>query len=93
MATAGFVEVLSFPFASVEDLDKMGVPAGDERRRLNRIVNPLAETAPYLRTTLLPGLFAAVARNRSRGNDDLALFEAGSVFFAGDPPRRRRARR
>ncbi len=57
---SGFVEVLSFPFASVADLDRMGVPAGDERRRLNRIVNPLAETTPYLRTSLLPGLFAAV---------------------------------
>ena len=65
----------------------MGVPAGDERRRLNRIVNPLSETTPYLRTSLLPGLFAAVARNRSRGTDDLALFEAGSVFFARDPLR------
>ena len=85
LATAGFVEVLSFPFASVADLDQMGVPAGDERRRLNRIVNPLAETTPYLRTSLLPGLFGAVNRNRSRGNDDLALFESGSVFFANDP--------
>ena len=85
LATAGFVEVLSFSFASVEDLDKMAVPAGDERRRLNKIVNPLSETAPYLRTSLLPGLFAAVARNRSRGTEDLALFEAGSVFFAARP--------
>ena len=33
-------------------------------------------------TSLLPGLFAAVQRNTSRGNDDLALFEAGRVFFA-----------
>ena len=30
---------------------------------------------------MLPGLFAAVQRNTSRGNDDLALFEAGPVFF------------
>jgi phenylalanyl-tRNA synthetase beta chain len=87
LATAGFVEVLSFPFVSVADLDRMGVPVGDERRRLNKIINPLSETAPYLRTSLLPGLFGAVARNRSRGNDDLALFESGSVFFASDPLR------
>ena len=64
----------------------MGVPADDRRRRLSKIVNPLSEASPYLRTSMLPGLFAAVARNRSRGNDDLALFEAGSVFFANDPP-------
>ena len=83
LADAGFVEVLTFPFASSEDLDRMGVPADDDRRALMRLANPLAETAPYLRTSVLPGLFAAVARNTSRGNDDLALFEAGSVFFAG----------
>jgi phenylalanyl-tRNA synthetase beta chain len=86
LAARGFVEVLSFPFASATDLDLMGVPADDPRRRLNKIVNPLSEANPYLRTSLLPGLFAAVARNRSRGNDDLALFETGSVFFAHDPP-------
>src|SRR5215204_353386 len=85
LAARGFVEVLSFSFASIADLDAMGVPSDDQRRRLNKIVNPLSEASPYLRTSLLPGLFAAVARNLSRGNDDLALFEAGSVFFAGDP--------
>jgi phenylalanyl-tRNA synthetase beta chain len=85
LAARGFVEVLSFPFASATDLDLMDVPADDPRRRLNKIVNPLSEASPYLRTSMLPGLLAAVARNRSRGNDDLALFEAGSVFFANDP--------
>ena len=85
VVAAGFVEVLSFPFIAVEELDKLGVPAGDRRRRLNRIANPLAETSPYLRTTLLPGLFGAVARNRSRGNDDLAMVETGSVFYAAEP--------
>jgi len=85
LAARGFVEVLSFPFASVADLDAMRVPVDDQRRRLNKIVNPLSETSPYLRTTLLPGLFTAAVRNISRGNDDLALFEAGLVFFAADP--------
>lgn len=82
LSDAGFVEVLTFPFGNVEDLDRMSVPADDERRALVRLANPLAETSPYLRTAILPGLFAAVGRNTSRGNDDLALYEAGSVFFA-----------
>ncbi len=85
LAARGFVEVLSFSFASIADLDAMGIPSDDQRRRLNKIVNPLSEASPYLRTSLLPGLFAAAVRNLSRGNDDLALFEAGSVFFADDP--------
>ncbi len=84
LADAGFVEVLTFPFCAAEDLDRMGIAADDRRRSLVRLANPLAETAPYLRTSILPGLFAAVGRNTSRGNDDLALYEAGSVFFAGN---------
>lgn len=80
---AGFVEVLTFPFMAAEELDRLGVPAEDSRRRTVRLANPLAETAPLMRTTMLPGLLAAIARNTSRGNDDLALFETGSVFLAG----------
>ncbi len=83
LAGNGFVEVLSFPFAAVEELDRLAVPADDARRRLVRLANPLSETTPYLRTSLLPGLLGAATRNLSRGNDDLALFESGSVFFAG----------
>jgi len=84
LARAGFVEVLTFPFSSVGELDALGVPAADARRRTVRLANPLADTAPLMRTTLLPGLFAAVQRNTSRGNDDLALFEAGHVFLASE---------
>lgn len=79
---AGFVEVLTFPFASVEDLDRMHVPTSDPRREMVFLANPLAETQPGLRTSMLPGLFAAATRNMSRGNDDLALLEVGPVFFA-----------
>jgi phenylalanyl-tRNA synthetase beta chain len=85
LATSGFVEVLTIPFLSIDELDRLGIAADDERRRLNRILNPLSDASPYLRTTILPGLLAAAARNRSRGIDDLALFESGSVFFANDP--------
>ena len=77
---AGFVEVLTLPFSSDDDLAKLSLPEGDERLAAVRLANPLADTQPYLRTTLLPGLFAAVNRNTSRSQDDLALFEVGSAF-------------
>lgn len=86
LAATGLVEVLTFPFLASEELDTMGVPAEDPRRALVRLANPLAETAPSLRTTLLPGLFAAAVRNASRGLDDVALFEIGSVFRAQTNP-------
>lgn len=81
LVDAGLVELLTLPFLASSELDALAIPANDERRQLVRLANPLAETSPYLRSTLLPGLFAAVARNTSRGNDDLSLFETGSVFY------------
>ncbi|WP_316669542.1 phenylalanine--tRNA ligase subunit beta [uncultured Propionibacterium sp.] len=82
VARAGFVEVITLPFIGAGELDRLGLPDDADQRRLVKLANPLADTAPYLRTSLLPGLFAAVRRNTSRGQDDLAVFEAGSVFWA-----------
>ncbi|AQP46651.1 phenylalanine--tRNA ligase subunit beta [Tessaracoccus aquimaris] len=81
VAALGFTEVLSLPFAATDELDQLGVPETDPRRSLVRLANPLSETHAYLRTSLLPGLFAAVARNTSRSMGDLALFEQGRVYF------------
>ena len=54
-----------------------------------RVSNPLSEELPLLRTTLLPGLLRALARNVSRGQSDVAIFEIGSVFLpSGDGPAR-----
>lgn len=82
LVASGFVEVLSLPFAADTDLDRLGIKTEDVRRRLVRLANPLADTAPYLRTTLLPALLGAVARNASRGLSDVAVHEVGLVFRA-----------
>lgn len=81
---AGFVEVLTLPFVGPEELSKLGLTSQDPRQQVIKLANPLADTQPYLRSTLLPGLFAAVARNHARSQDDLTLFECGSVFRAGE---------
>ncbi|SDB91999.1 phenylalanyl-tRNA synthetase beta subunit [Raineyella antarctica] len=86
LPTAGFTEVLSFPFIAVDDLDRMGVPADDARRDVVTVANPLSDVQPKLRTTLLPGLFGAVARNTSRSLDDLALYEQGAIFRGTERP-------
>ncbi|QGF24867.1 phenylalanine--tRNA ligase subunit beta [Raineyella fluvialis] len=86
LPAAGYTEVLSFPFVAVDDLDRMGIPADDRRRDLVRLANPLSDLQPALRSSLLPGLFGAVARNTSRSLDDLALYEQGSVFRGASRP-------
>jgi phenylalanyl-tRNA synthetase beta chain len=76
----GYVEVISSPFTSVLDFDKLQLPAGDQRRDAVRLANPLSEDEPLMRTTLLPGLFRTVARNLGRGFSDVSLYEFGIVF-------------
>ncbi|MCI0415926.1 phenylalanine--tRNA ligase subunit beta [bacterium] len=46
-----------------------------------RIINPLSEIAPALRTSLLPGLQESVAYNLRHRNEDVRLFEIGRVFL------------
>jgi phenylalanyl-tRNA synthetase beta chain len=65
-------------------LDALGLPDDDPRRQAVLVRNPLSEEEPALRTTLLPGLLATLARNLSRGQRDLALFEHGAVFPGSD---------
>ncbi|MFB7449396.1 phenylalanine--tRNA ligase subunit beta [Streptomyces sp. NPDC056194] len=80
LAGAGYVEALNYPFIGEQALDQLGLDADDDRRRLVKLVNPLSDEEPALRTTLLPGLLGALRRNDSRGSHDLALFETGLVF-------------
>jgi phenylalanyl-tRNA synthetase beta chain len=80
LAEAGYVEAPSYPFVGTPALDALGLPDDDLRRSVVVVRNPLSEEEPALRTTLLPGLLATLARNLSRGQRDLALFEHGTVF-------------
>jgi phenylalanyl-tRNA synthetase beta chain len=80
LAEAGYVEIHAEPFATAKDADSLALPPRDERRPAVRIANPLSEDEPFLRTTLLPGLLRALARNVGRGFTDVALYESGLVF-------------
>ena len=80
LAGAGYVEVLNYPFIGEAVLDGLGLDADDDRCRTVLLANPISDEEPALRTTLLPGLLAALRRNVGRGNTDVALFEQGLVF-------------
>lgn len=83
LAGQGLVEVISFPFVGEAALDRLGLPADDERRRLLRLANPLSAEEPYMTTTLLPGLLGQLARNVGRGATSAALFETATVTLPG----------
>ncbi|HEY1690443.1 MAG TPA: phenylalanine--tRNA ligase subunit beta [Solirubrobacteraceae bacterium] len=77
----GLYEVLGWTFASPALADKLRLPV-DHVLRSGAVAleNPLSEEQALLRTTLIGSLLDIAARNRSRGVDDLHLFEVGTVF-------------
>ncbi|MGW1890845.1 phenylalanine--tRNA ligase subunit beta [Streptomyces sp. NPDC002004] len=87
LAGAGYVEAPTYPFIGEQVFDQLGLAADDPNRRVVKLVNPLSDEEPALRTTLLPGLLAALRRNDGRGSHDLALFETGLVFHPRDEQR------
>ena len=85
LAEHGLVEVLSYPFVAPSRHDDLGLPVDDPRRTALRLVNPISDEQPLLRTSLLATLVDVARRNLSRGVRDLALFEIGRVYRpAGD---------
>jgi phenylalanyl-tRNA synthetase beta chain len=79
LAESGLVEVLSYPFVGTEQLDALRLPADDDRRRAIRLVNPMSDEQPFLRTNLRVTLLDTARRNVSRGASDVAIFELGLV--------------
>ena len=73
---AGFVEVLNYPFLSSSQNSWFG------QGSVVTLENAMQSEFSELRTSLLPGLIGAAARNLSRGSTDLAIIEEGSVFLA-----------
>ena len=78
LAEHGLTQVLSYPF--IGDVhDRLGLPADDPRRTTLRLLNPLADDAPAMRTSVLDTLVDTARRNVGRGASELAVFEIGLV--------------
>lgn len=81
MVRFGANEVINYGFISPKEWDKLNLPADSSLRETVNILNPLNEEQSIMRTTLLPGMLKTAARNISRRNQDLLLFEQGGVFL------------
>jgi len=81
LAAAGAHEAITFGFQSVERNLALGVAASDRRSQPIALRNPMSVDQAVMRTSLIPNLVAAVARNQSHNRPDVALFEVGSVFL------------
>jgi phenylalanyl-tRNA synthetase beta chain len=80
LADLGLSEAITYPFGPERWTEDFGLDDGGVR-----VENPLSAEGGFLRTSMLPGLLDAMARNRAFGARGGELFELGSVFFADVP--------
>jgi phenylalanyl-tRNA synthetase beta chain len=83
IAACGLYEILGWSFSAPGLPERLGIPPEDPRSHAVRILNPMSEEQSFLRTTLLGSLLDNVRRNRSRGLEDVRLWERGAIYLAG----------
>jgi len=81
LINAGLDEVVTYSFTR-QDRD---IQWGSAEHSI-RILNPLREELAVMRTSLVPSLLEVAARNVSRRNTDIAVFEIGSVYLGKEQP-------
>ncbi|MDP4095491.1 phenylalanine--tRNA ligase subunit beta [Paenibacillus sp. P96] len=78
----GWQEIISYSFIHP---DRTGLyPALTEGSHPVALAMPMSEDRSMLRTSIIPQLLDAAVYNMNRKQEDLALFEIGSVFFSGE---------
>lgn len=77
----GLNEAISYSFVSPKVFDKILLPKDSGLRNAVTIKNPLGEDFSIMRTTTIPSMMEALARNYSRNNEEVKLFEIGKVYL------------
>lgn len=80
LAGLGLDEIVTYSFISKKHCDLLRWAEDDVRRQQIPISNPLSEEISVMRTSLLPCMLSTMRSNVSHHQQDLAFFEASTVF-------------
>lgn len=80
MLALGLSEIMTYSFFSPKAYDKILLPQQDIQRNSVTISNPLGEDTSIMRTTALPSMLEALARNYNNRNSSVMLFELASEY-------------
>ena len=77
----GLNEILTYSFVSPRGVDKINLPADDEKRNFVKIMNPLGEETSVMRTILIPNMLDVISTNISHKVEEVSAFECGNTFI------------
>lgn len=78
----GYSEFMTYSFVSPSSYEKANY--NEDEKNIIRILNPLGEDYSIMRTTIVPSMIDALAKNYVRGNENVGGFEIGNTFFPTD---------
>jgi phenylalanyl-tRNA synthetase beta chain len=81
LSGAGLDEIISLSFTHPQVLHKLNIVENDSLHQAIKVLNPITDDFPILRTTLLGGVLETIARNLARKNDDIRIYELGAVYL------------
>ncbi len=81
LVQSGMDEVLTYTFTRAETDAQWG-----SAKHSIPLLNPLREELGVMRTSLIPGLLEVAARNVSRRNMEVSIFEIGSTYWGDEQP-------
>ena len=79
LCAAGYQEVINYSFVDPGLLQRFGMSEG-----ALPLANPISSDMAVMRTSLIPGLVTALARNTRRQEGRVRLIETGVTFLQGD---------
>lgn len=86
LCAAGCFEGMHYSFFSPSDLDLIRLPQDAPERHAIKLINPINIDLSLMRTTLVPQMLAAMARNQKKGILSGRIFEMGNKFIPGELP-------
>lgn len=84
LVASGLNQAITYSFVSPKIFDKINLPEDSELRNVVKIKNPLGEDFSVMRTTTLHSMMESLARNYSRSNEVVRLFEIGKVYIKNE---------
>ena len=78
----GYSEFMTYSFVSPSSYEKANY--NEDEKNIIRILNPLGEDYSIMRTTIVPSMIDALAKNYVRGNENVGGFEIGNTFFPNE---------
>lgn len=86
LCAAGAFEGIHYSFFSPSDLDLLRLPEDAPERHAIQLINPINIDLSLMRTTLVPQMLHAMARNQKKSILEGRIFELGNIFIPKELP-------